>query len=349
MKELELINAAKNGNISAKQQLLDDYFPVLKDKATTTYNLIVEAYKKYYRIDNKAFKLNASLLDISDVIDEFKVQYESLLDEYLSSKLIMDYQTFMTRGLYEFRNYYVKELTFSMDTKGEIISHGKLLNITELNPNYKKVLQSHGSSDTNKSVIEIPDYKEIIKKTIEELVEFLAKYSNLTEEQIKNDVYKGANDILKKLNLKDIGFYNNFVEQLQLFKMEYLQVCLGIKWEEKDVKPTMDLLMRKKLNTCEINQIPYYKRLMNEYIEATCNELSQIMSIDNFLITVEMENRILETAIDLFYSMEEFKISEFEINLIQSLTNIKKAYITSYILKTSMNPDESDSSPKKLF
>lgn len=349
MEKLELINVAKSGDISAKQQLLDDYYPELVRKANVAYQLILEAYKKYYNIKNDNFDFKDDVLDISDVIDEFRVQFEYLLNDYLSGNFKESYQTFMTRGLYEFRNYYVKEKTFSVDKRGEINAKGNLLAITELNPNYQTVLKSYSVKKRNKSVVKFPNYKKIINDTITDLTQFLVKYTDLTMEQITKDINGRINVILEHLNLKEVGFYNQFVEQLQMLKEDYLKDSLGVTWEEKSIKPTIDMLMEKKLKSCSIMKIPYYYGLIQKCIEETQMELSQMITIDNVYVSVEMENKILTQVEEYILSIGVFSISDFEINFNQILENIKSSYIYACLLRSNVAADESSVKPKSFF
>ena len=343
MSLLQLLEEAKNGDISVKNKLIDSYYPILVKKANITYQSILDAYKKYYKIQNDKFKLDSCLLDLSDVIDEFYVQFEVLLNEFLSTNLEGNFQMFMNERLYQFKNAYIKEMTYSVGDS----SKGSLFRITECNPDYKKIIESY-SIKKNQSVLQFPIYNEAIKNTINELSNFLMKYMNLTINQIQENVYDRARYILNKLDLTDEAFFNNFIEQLNLLKIEYLQEILGINWKNKNVKPTIDILMRKKLKSCTIMEIPYYNSLVKKCIDATQEILEAFISVDKDKITNEMTDLILVKVELILSHMTVFKISDFESKLNQVLLEVREQYPRSVILKASINY-ESDDSPKKLF
>ena len=90
---LNLINLYKNGDINARNKLIETNYKMIKEKAETSYKLLTIKIKEYYNIKDKNYILPDNVINIDDVIQDFYEKTIYVLEKYINEKVLFNFMT----------------------------------------------------------------------------------------------------------------------------------------------------------------------------------------------------------------------------------------------------------------
>ena len=252
--------------------------------------------------ENEISKIEKLKKKFSEEINNFKIQYEILLNKY--NKILYNNIKTETKNKNDYENENKKNFEIGNKNKEKILE------------NNQKLIYEKNKLEEKKNK-EIFDLKEILKKKEEEILKFLnkEKKNNLIFEKEKKKKEEEKNSLIFE---KEKKFCENIKNLEKIIKIQN-EIILELKKKQKNSdiikKENSDLKIKLSSNEKKINEISNYFKNYSENFESITKKMENINQKNEDL---NLENKLLlKIKNDLKIKLDTYSKKIFELkNLI---------------------------------
>ena len=293
---LNLINLYKNGDINARNKLIETNYKMIKEKAETSYKLLTIKIKEYYNIKDKNYILPDNVINIDDVIQDFYEKTIYVLEKYINEKKDEYFSTYLNQTLTTYINIYAEKMFNKIINK-----ENNEFNI-EIKNNYKE------SKDNKIEEIKFLFKNDSVLKKHEEFIDMIL--DGYTMKELKKETGLDG----RRLGMKIKYLACEYNKKREVLSMLY-----------NTVDDNIYILLKER----KIYQIPYYKKIIDDAILFTINKIvnTEIADYyhysDIFNYYIDISNSIIKN----YFKNNRYDLLKFNEFFLKRLNRCK--YITT--------------------
>ena len=251
----DLTMQAKNGDIEAKNQLLEQNYNLISKFAIYAYNEIKKEYMIIYNIpvDDEQFELPNNIISLDDIIQDLYIRAIAVLNNYLKNNVNLYFNKYLNNLLSKYTNKYISIILKRIINKN--------VNETNINFDYQfeQICQKSRFNET----------KEIVLNSINNN-RILFFYKKFIMDIFDGNSYNELSSIYqldkKRINMKIMRFgqlYNQEKNNIE----EDLSNCIF----NKNINE-FDCLLNKNIINIILKK-PYYQEYIKKLSSSIFNEI----------------------------------------------------------------------------
>ena len=291
-KILKLISLYEQGDISARNVLLEMNYELIKEKAYLAYNLLTDKIKKYYNIDNNNYILPDYIINVDDILQDFNIQSLYIIDHYITKKTNEYLSSYLNQRLSSYINIYTDIW-------------------------YKKIILKENNEFHQTIKLTQIEKEDILIKEIK----FMFKNDSvlIKHEKFINMILDGCTiEELKKetgLDKRRIGMKIKYLAEEYTKRKKYLNLLYKI--EEENIY--------KMIKNGKIYELPFYKEIIDNCIIETMKKITLSNNKDNINYSdiynyyIEKSNKIIKN----YFKKHEENIIAFNEYFIPKINSYK--------------------------
>lgn len=293
----KLTLAARNGDIEARNLLLEMNNELIVKIANTTYDEIKKNYINYYNIDrsDNNFIMPNNIISYEDILQDFYQKSVLIIKKYFSKNTNIYLSQYLNHYLSSYKNTYVKTVSNKII---EINNKEDHISINSKDFNFINNLQRQNIINEIMDVVStnkrLNYYHDFISYIFDDLsYDELSKKTNLTPRRIGIKIKVFA-DLYKKQIDMNKNILPGESDDIILYRVKS-NMIETIPYYDKLIKDNVDIIYQK-LNNYNINyeeiKLEFYglvKRNIHNYFNE--NDKSDLISFNKFFISMIKDSK----------------------------------------------------------